>query len=266
MQSMLTDFPYIGPDWIRNTREEALLGVSMTGIFDNPLTYSLSESTEAMLHELRDYANEINNEYSRIFDVNRSAAITCVKPSGTVSSLVNCASGIHPRFAKHYIRRMAITTTDPISRILSDFMVPNEPYMYQKDQTVFEFPIAAPDNCITIGSLNVLDHLNTWKMYNTHWCEHKPSITVYVGDSEWPVVREWVRENYDWVSGIAFLPKDDSIYPQRPYEEITQARYQEMAAKFPKDIDWSLLKYYEKTDTTEAFSVLACTANGCDTI
>src|ERR1039458_7921728 len=271
LQSTLTDFKYINKKWKNNTEEERLLGVSLTGIMDHPILNASSFETgedsetntlELWLIALRKIAVETNQEFAKILGIEESAAITCVKPSGTVSQLVDSASGIHPRYSKYYIRRVRLAKTDP----LGDFMIKNgyqaEEDFYAKTNWVFSFPTKAPESSLTVKDVTAIDQLILWKEYQDHWCEHKPSITVYVGDEEWMKVGSWVYENIDSLSGVSFLPRDNGTYRQAPYEEITKEKYEEMVANNKVAIDWTLFK--ENEDNTTSTKELNCQAGVCE--
>lgn len=263
LQSTLTDFRFLNKKWKKNCEEERLLGVSLTGICDhktlnNPNNPRLRE----WLDQLREHAININKEVADILGIPASAAITCVKPSGTVSQLVDSASGIHPRYAQYYIRRVRASKNDP----LAAFMVSNgyqaEEDFYSKSNWVFSFPMKAPKGCVTRNDMTAIEQLELWKIYQDHWCEHKPSITVYVGDDEWMDVGAWVYKNITSLSGVSFLPRDNGTYRQAPYEEITEEQYKELAAKQNLDIVWT--EFMEETDTTEGAQNLACVAGVCE--
>jgi ribonucleoside-diphosphate reductase alpha chain len=264
LQATQTNFRYLSKRWKNNTEEEALLGVSMTGIMDHPVLNGSAgtELATEWLIALRLEAVKVNKEFAKILGINQSAAITCVKPSGTVSQLVDSASGIHPRYSKHYIRRVRGDKKDP----LADFMVSHgytaEDDFYGAARWVFGFPIKAPEGAIVTADVTAIQQLELWKVYQEHWCEHKPSITVYVGDDEWMEVGAWVYKNIDTLSGVSFLPRDTGSYRQAPYEEITEEKYKELAAAQRLDIDWT--QFREGTDNTESAKTLACVAGVCE--
>ena len=272
IQSTFTDFRYLGKRWKDNCEEERLLGVSLTGIMDNcilngSVDKSLIEHGEDptlanILQRLKDVAITTNKKWAKKLDINPSAAITCVKPSGTVSQLVGSSSGIHPRYAKHYIRRVRNDIKDPMSQVLIDEGVPYEIDSINPQQYVFSFPIMAGENAITIMDTSALDQLELWRVYNEYWCEHKPSVSIYVKEDEWLKVGAWVYEHFDEVSGISFFPHDDNSYQQAPYEEITQDVYREMEMAFPKEIDFDGITYDE--DTTTSSQELACSGGACE--
>ena len=261
IQSTFTKFPYLRKVWQRNTEEERLLGVSLTGIYDNMRMVTLGQDLDRLLGELREHARKVNNEYSEKFGIAKSAAITCVKPSGTVSQLVDSASGIHPRHSKFYIRRVRGDIKDPLSSFLINQGVPSESCVYKPTQTVvFSFPQKAPDG-LTREDVTPVSHLETWLEYQREWCEHKPSVTISVEEKDWPSVGAWVWDHFDEISGVSFLPYDGGTYRQAPYEECTEEQYNELKAKMPK-IDWSLFK--EQTDNVEGAQMLACVAGSCE--
>lgn len=263
LQSTLTDFKYLRKVWQRNTEEERLLGVSLTGILDN---IRLVKNTE-LQGQLRQLAININEEWAQLLKIPQSTAITCVKPSGTVSQLVNSASGIHPRYAKYYVRRVRGDNKDPMTTFMKGVGIPFEPEIHKpNDVTVFSFPQKAPRNAITRKDLTAVEHLEIWKRFQLHWCEHKPSITINVKESEWLQVQSWVWDNFDIVSGIAFLPEDDHIYQQAPYEEITKEQYDELSALMPNVIDWNELSQFEQVDMTTGVQDLACSGNMCELV
>lgn len=263
LQSTLTDFKYLRAIWKKNTDEERLLGVSMTGIMDNK---NLIYNTK-FLNKLRQEAIEVNKDFAEKLGINQSVAITCVKPSGTVSQLVDSASGIHPRWSKYYIRTVRCDNKDPITSLLKDQGIPNEPdVMNPNHVTVFSFPQKAPDNALTRADISAIDHLNVWKTFQDNWCEHKPSITVNIKEKEWLQVQSWVWDNFDQVSGIAFLPYDEYTYKQAPYQEITKDEYDTIMKTFPKEVDWSKLSEYEKEDTTSGLQDLACASGVCEIV
>lgn len=261
-QSCLTDFKYLRAIWRKNTEEERLLGVSLTGILDNrELTYG-----KISLENLRKVAIEVNKELSKKLGIPQSTAITCVKPSGTVSQLVDSASGIHPRWAPFYIRTVRGDNKDPVTKLLKDSGVPNDPDQTSPDHvTVFSFPQKAPKSSVTRHDISALDHLEIWKRFQDEYCEHKPSITVSVKESEWLDVQAWVWKHFDDVSGISFLPFSDHTYKQAPYQEITEEEYERLIKNLPV-VDWSRLKEYEQEDQTIGTQELACTGSVCEIV
>ena len=261
VQSTFTKFPYLRKLWQKNTEEERLLGVSMTGIFDNTSLCTTGPELNATLDELRVYARTVNAELAAKLGIPASTAITCVKPSGTVSQLVNSASGIHPRHAKHYIRRVRGDKKDPLSQFLISQGVPAEDCVYKPTQTtVFSFPQRAPAG-LTRDEVTPIQHLELWLAYQRHWCEHKPSVTISVEENDWPSVGAWVWEHFDEISGVSFLPYDGGTYRQAPYETCTEAEYEAMKAAMPT-INWDAFR--ELTDNVEGAQMLACTAGVCE--
>lgn len=263
LQSTLTDFKFLSKSWRVNCEEERLLGVSLTGICDHPLL-SDPRGLSTILEDLREYAVECNREFAGLLGIAPSAAITCVKPSGTVSQLCNTASGIHARYSDYYIRRVRQDDKDPLSNFLVEMGVPWERDVNNPHALVFSFPIKAPVNSITRNDKTAIEQLKLWEVYNDHWCEHKPSITVFYEDEEFLELINYVYSNFDKMSGVSFLPKDNHVYAQAPYEEITKEEYEELKAKMPKSIDWTKLKDYETGDNTTVQPELACTAGACE--
>lgn len=259
-QSTLTNFKYLRKIWQRNTEEERLLGVSMTGIMDNEIT----KDPDGILYDLRDHAKEVNAKYAALLDIPESAAITCVKPSGTVSQLVNSASGIHPRHSKFYIRRIRGDKKDPLTGFMQDQGFPWEDDAMNKHAVVFSFPMRSPEGALTRDEISAIEHLELWKRYQTDWCEHKPSATITVKESEWMAVGDWVYNNFDLISGVSFLPHSEHSYKQAPYEDCTEEEYMETMKNFPKEIDWSKLSSYEEEDTTVGSQEMACAAGFCE--
>tara|TARA_R110000851_G_scaffold118237_2_gene245531 strand:- start:7697 stop:9634 length:1938 start_codon:yes stop_codon:yes gene_type:complete len=269
LQSTLTDFKYLRKIWKTNTEEERLLGVSLTGIMDCPLLNGTQQSLSLpdMLEELKQVAVDTNREIAEAIGINMSVAITCVKPSGTVSQLVDSASGIHARHSPYYIRTVRADNKDPMTQFMIDQGIPNEPEKDNPlDTTVFSFPTVAPMGAVTRNDMTATEQLDLWLTYQTHWCEHKPSVTISVRDSEWMEVGAWVYKNFDDVSGISFLPYSDHIYPQAPYEEVDKAKCMEMVKRMPSRIDWSKLSDYEKEDGTSGGRELACSAGVCEVV
>jgi len=264
-QSTLTDFKYLRKIWKDNTEEERLLGVSLTGQFGNKF-FSGKENLkklEEALEGLRDHARETNKEEAGKIGIQESAAITCVKPSGTVSQLVGVSSGMHAWHSDYYIRTVRGDKKDPLSTFLKEVGIPVEDdFMKPNDTYVFSFPVKAPEGAITRDHLTAIDHLNTWLVYQRSWCEHKPSITVSVKEDEWMAVGAWVYEHFDEVSGISFLPHSDHSYKQAPYQEVTETEYLELLAKMPSSIRWEDLSFYETEDGTSGTQTLACTSDG----
>jgi len=260
MQSTLTDFPYLRDIWKTNTEQERLLGVSMTGILDNGLLRGSHNATtlRTVLEQLRDVARETNKEWAEILGIPESAAITCVKPEGTVSQLTQTSSGIHAGHAPYYIRRIRQDKKDPLTQFLIEQGVPNEDCVMKPDQTaVFSFPQHSPG--FTRKDINAIEHLNIWLAYQRYWCEHKPSVTISVKDHEWLEVGAWVYEHFDECTGISFLPDDGGTYRQAPYEDINKEQFNNMNMPV---IDWSI--FFEDRDNVEGAQTLACTAGGCE--
>ena len=266
LQATLTDFRYLRNIWKRNTEEEALLGVSLTGICDHYLLGKDSPDLEKWLTEMKDVAIKTNKEWADKLGINQSTAITCVKPSGTVSQLVDSASGIHPRFSKHYIRRVRSDKKDPLAQYMTAAGFPVEDDVMSKSSLVFSFPIKSPDSSTTVKQVGAMEQLKLWKKYQNYWCEHKPSITVYYTDDEFLQVSQWIWENFDTVSGISLLPVSDHVYQQAPYEDITAEKYEELLAAMPVDVNWDDLEHFEKEDTTTGSQELACTGGACEIV
>ena len=266
-QSTLTEFKYLSREWKRNCDEERLLGVSLTGIMDNPLTNGSKGKLDELLQELRDIAYETNKEWAEKLGIPQSAAITCVKPSGTVSQLVDSASGIHARHNPFYIRTVRADNKDPLCKLMQEMGFPNEPDVTKPDHTtVFSFPMKSPKDAVFRMDMSALEQLELWKIYAEHWCEHKPSVTISVKEDEWVEVASWVYENFDFISGISFLPFSEHVYRQAPYQDCTEVEYKEALKTMPKDVDWAELSKYESQDYTVASQELACTAGGCEVI
>lgn len=261
-QSTLTYFPYLSKEWQENCETERLLGVSLTGQWDNPL----ARKPETLV-ALKEEAIKVNEEYAKRFGVNQSTAITCVKPSGTLSQLVDCASGMHPRHSQYYIRRVRISTTDSLFKMLRDQGVPYHPEVGQTAEGastyVLEFPVKAPDGSIFRDDLSALDQLEHWKDVKLNYTEHNPSVTISVGEDEWLKVGNWVYENWEIIGGLSFLPRDNHVYQLAPYEAIDKETYESMATRF-KDIDYSKIMTYEKRDETEQKKELACAGGLCE--
>lgn len=266
-QSRFTNFKYLRKIWKDNTEEERLLGVSLTGIMDNPLTNGNANDLSALLEDLKQCAVDTNKEYAEKFGIPQSTAITCVKPSGTVSQLVDSASGIHPRHAPYYIRRVRGNNYDPLTQFMKDQGIPNEPCVYSGDTTtVFSFPVKAPEGAICTKDVSALDQLKIWETYQDHYCEHKPSITVNVKADEWFEVGAYVYEKFDKMSGVSFLPYDEHTYQQAPYEEIGKSDYKMLLELMPKSIDWAKLAEYEGQDFTKGSQTLACSGESCELV
>ena len=261
IQSTFTKFPYLRKIWQRNTEDERLLGVSLTGIYDNPLLTTQGEKLNDLLTELREESRRANEEFATLLGIPKSAAITCVKPSGTVSQLVDSASGIHPRHAKYYIRRVRGDKKDPLTQFLIQQGIPNEACVYKPDQTVvFSFPQRAPDG-ITRSDVTPISHLELWLTYQRHWCEHKPSVTISVEEKDWPSVGAWTWDNFNEISGVSYLPHDGGTYRQAPYEECDEQTFNNLKSSIPR-INWEDFK--ETTDNVEGTQQLACSAGVCE--
>jgi len=270
LQSTLSDFRYLTKQWKDNTEEERLLGVSLTGIMDNFILSGCAFNDavlKSMLINLKDHAIETNKKWAELLGVNQSTAITCVKPSGTVSQLVDSASGIHPRYSPYYLRTVRADKKDPLCDMMIDkgFHAEDD-VMKPNDTKVIYFPMKSPVESVMRDAKSAIEQLEIWKMYQLHWCEHKPSITVYVKEEEWLQVGAWVYENFDVMSGVSFLPHSDHSYKQAPYQEVDKKTYQEWLAKTPRNINWMDLTNYEKEDTTTSSKELACTAGGCEIV
>jgi ribonucleoside-diphosphate reductase alpha chain len=264
-QSTLTDFKYLRKIWKDNTEEERLLGVSLTGQFGNKF-FSGKENLDKLqtvLENLRSAARDVNASEAQRIGIQESAAITCVKPSGTVSQLVGVSSGMHPWHSQYYIRTVRGDKKDPLSTFLKEVGIPVEDdFMKPNDTYVFSFPVKAPEGAILRNDLTAIEHLNTWLVYQRAWCEHKPSITVSVKEDEWMEVGAWVYKHFDEVSGISFLPHSDHSYKQAPYQEVTETEYLELLSKMPSSIRWEDLSFYETEDGTSGTQTLACTSDG----
>lgn len=261
IQSTFTKFPYLRKVWSKNTEEERLLGVSLTGIFDNTLMTTQGDKLNGILNELRDVARATNKIWAEKLGIPESTSITCVKPSGTVSQLVDSASGIHPRHSKYYIRRVRGDKKDPLTTFLVEQGVPSEDCVYKPTQTtVFSFPQKAPDG-LTRSDVTPISHLELWLTYQREWCEHKPSVTISVEEKDWPSVGAWTWDNFDQISGVSYLPYDGGTYRQAPYEECTEEEYNTLKASMPV-IDWE--KFQEVTDNVEGAQMLACVSGVCE--
>jgi len=266
-QSTLTDFKYLRKVWKDNTEEERLLGVSLTGIMDNELLNGGSDDLDYILTQLKETAIEVNKDYAERIGIPQSTAITCVKPSGTVSQLVDSASGIHARHSNYYVRTVRGDNKDPLTEFMIASGIPSEPdVMKPESTTVFSFPMKSPEGAITRNEMSALEQLELWLQYQRHWCEHKPSVTITVREEEWMEVGAWVYKHFDEVSGISFLPHSDHSYAQAPYQDITEKEYQKLQKQMPSTIDWSLLQNYEKEDTTTGSKELACSAGVCEVV
>jgi len=266
VQSTFTSLPYLRKIWQKNTEEERLLGVSLTGIMDNMLLSKTVDSPR-WLAEMKQVAIDTNAKYAEKFGIPVAAAITCVKPSGTVSQLVDSASGIHARHSDYYIRTVRGDNKDPLTQFMKDSGIPSEPCVMKPDSTtVFSFPMQSPMSAITRNDMTALEQLELWKTYALAWCEHKPSVTITVRDEEWMAVGAWVYENFDICSGISFLPHSDHTYAQAPYQEIDKETYENLKKQMPSKIDWTALSLYEKEDSTNGSQTLACTSGACEIV
>ena len=263
-QSTLTNFRYLRSDWRKNQEEERLLGVSMTGIMDHPILSKPTEETVKWLTELREHAINVNKEWAERLGIPVSAAITTVKPSGTVSQLVGCSSGIHPAYSQYYIRTVRMDNKDPLTVFFKGAGVPNEPDVTKpSDITIFSFPQKGTESGVTRNETNAIDQLKLYSVYQKNWTEHNPSITVYYKDDEFLNIGAWIYNNFSDVSGVSLLPHSDHVYKQAPYQEITKEEYDSFVASFPV-IDWGNLK--EEEDTTTGTQELSCTAGACEIV
>lgn len=267
IQSSFTKFPYLRKVWQNNTEEERLLGVSLTGIMDNPLMTSKNKGLEKTLEHLRSVAVATNHEWAERLGIPASAAITCVKPSGTVSQLVDSASGIHARHSPYYIRTVRGDNKDPLTKFMMDQGIPSEPCVFKGDTTtVFSFPQKSPAAAVTRNDMTAIEQLETWLTYQRHWCEHKPSVTISVRDSEWLEVGAFVYKHFDEMSGVSFLPHSDHTYQQAPYQDCNKEQYEELLSTMPKSIDWTKLSEYEHEDNTVAMQTMACSGDACEIV
>ena len=265
-QSTLTNFKYVSNVWKKNCSEERLLGVSLTGIMDNPLTNGKQKGLDKLLEELKEVAVETNKIWAKKLGIPRSVAITCVKPSGTVSQLTDAASGIHARHNPYYVRTVRGDKKDPLTKMMTDAGFPVEDDVMNPSHTaVFSFPMKVDKHSVFRTDMNAIEQLELWLTYQKHWCEHKPSVTISVKEHEWLEVGAWVYENFDWMSGVSFLPFSEHSYKQAPYQDCDNNQYKELLNKMPKNVDWSMLGEYEKTDMTIGSQELACSAaGGCE--
>jgi ribonucleoside-triphosphate reductase len=263
-QSTMTNFPYLRKIWQTNTEDERLLGVSMTGILDNPLLNSANDiGLPKRLEDLRDVAISTNAEFAADLGIPVSAAITCVKPEGTVSQLTGTASGIHPQHSQFFIRRVRSDNKDPLTTFLKNSGFPSEPCVMKPDSTtVFSFPMKVEEGAVLREDLTAIEHLRLWLIFQRHWCEHKPSVTISVNENEWPAVGAWTWEHFDEVTGVSFLPMDGGTYRQAPYESIDEATYHKLLVEMPSSIDWEAMS--ENTDNVEGAQMLSCTAGACE--
>jgi len=267
IQSTYTKFPYLRKIWTTNTEEERLLGVSLTGLMDNPLMTSKNKGLEKTLEHLREVAVRTNTTWADRLGIPASAAIGAIKPSGTVSQLVDSASGIHARHARHYIRTVRGDNKDPLTQMMKDQGIPNAPCVMKPDSTtVFSFPMKSPDKAVTRNDMTAIEQLEMWLTYQRHWCEHKPSVTCTVKPDEWMEVGAFVYKHFDEMSGVSFLPHSDHTYQQAPYQDCTKDDYKKLSAIMPKSIDWSKLNEYEQEDNTVGMQTMACSGNSCEIV
>ncbi len=267
IQSTYTKFPYLRKMWADNTEEERLLGVSLTGIMDNPIMTSTNVALDKTLRKLRETAIETNIEWAGLLGIPVSTAISCVKPSGTVSQLVDSASGIHARHNNYYIRTVRGDNKDPLTQFMIDQGIPSSPCVMKPDQTtVFSFPMKSPDGAVTRNDTTAIEQLETWLIYQRHWCEHKPSVTISVKDSEWVEVGAFVYKHFDEMSGVSFLPHSDHTYQQAPYQDCGKSEYKELLSLMPKAIDWASLSDYEQEDNTSGSQTMACSGDSCEIV
>ena len=264
-QSTLTNFKYVSKDWKKNCVEERLLGVSLTGIMDNKWTAGKLNGLDVLLKNLKQMSVDTNKEWSKKLKINQSAAITCVKPSGTVSQLVDSASGIHARHNPYYIRTVRGDKKDPLTKMMVEQGFPAEDdVMKPNDTTVFSFPIKCSPDAVFRQDLTAIEQLELWKTYQVHWCEHKPSVTISVKEEEWIDVGAWVYKNFDLMSGVSFLPYSEHTYKQAPYQDCNEKEYKDLLNKMPTSVDWNKLSEYEKSDMTVGSQELACSAGSCE--
>ena len=267
IQATFVKFPYLRKMWTTNTSKERLLGVSLTGIMDNPLLTLSNKKLAETLEHLKQVAVDTNKLWAERLGIPQSAAITCVKPSGTVSQLVSCASGIHARHSPYYIRTVRGDNKDPLTQFMQDQGIPSEPEMQKPDKTtVFSFPVKSPEGSVCTKDMTAIEQLDMWLMYQRHWCEHKPSVTINVKTDEWLDVGAYVYKNFDEMSGVSFLPFSEHIYQQAPYTDVEKETYDELLAKMPKRIDWSKLSEYELEDHTSGMSTMACSGDSCEIV
>ena len=267
IQSTYTKFPYLRNIWKKNTEEERLLGVSLTGIMDNPMMTTKNSGLEKTLDHLKSISITTNAKWAKLLDIPVAAAITCVKPSGTVSQLVDSSSGIHARHSAYYIRTVRGDNKDPLTQFMKDQKVPSQPDVMKPDQTtVFSFPVKAPDAAVVTADMSAIDQLEMWLAYQRHWCEHKPSVTINVKKNEWFEVGAFVYKYFDEMSGVSFLPYNEHTYQQAPYQEIGKHDYKTLLSCMPETIDWTKLASYESEDNTVAMQTMACTGDVCEIV
>jgi hypothetical protein len=269
VQSTFTDFKFVSKEWQQNCEEERLLGVSLTGLRDHPVLGTVSDEARSWLRAMKYEAVLTAEAWADILGINMPAAITCVKPSGTVSQLVDSASGLHPRYSRWYIRRIRVDAVDPLAQFLIQKGVPVHPEvgedMHSANTLVFEFPVQAPASAVFRDQEDAIEQLEYWKMLQEEYCEHKPSCTIYVKDAEWLAVGAWVQQNWDSISGISFLPYDGGVYKLAPYQECTEAEYLELKAQMP-ELDFKELAEFEAEDSTKGSKEYACTGGSCELI
>lgn len=267
VQSTLTKFGFLSRDWKKNTEEERLLGVSLTGLRDHGVLGHTSNEAKNWLSQMKQAAIDTAEEWAKALEIPTPAAVTCVKPSGTVSQLCNTASGLHPRYASHYVRRVRVTVSDPMCKFLMEAGVPHQPEVGQSRDSattyVFEFPIKSPSDAVFRDEVGALEQLEYWKMLQDNWCEHKPSCTIYVRQNEWVAVGNWVYDHWNYVSGISFLPYDGGIYQLAPYEEVSEEAYEDLVSKMPA-LDFSGLEAFERGDLTDGAREFACVGGACE--
>ena len=267
IQSTYTKFPYLRKVWEKNTAEERLLGVSLTGIMDNTLMTLANNGLDKTLEHLKNVAIATNAEWAERLGIPVSTAITCVKPSGTVSQLVDSSSGIHARHSPYYIRTVRGDNKDPLTQFMMDQGIPSEPEASKPDKTtVFSFPVKSPEGAVCTSDMTALHQLEMWLMYQRHWCEHKPSVTINVKKDEWFEVGAFVYENFDEMSGVSFLPFNDHVYQQPPYQDCSKETYEAILSTMPASINWAELSDYEMEDTTVSMSTMACTGDSCEIV
>jgi ribonucleoside-diphosphate reductase alpha chain len=267
IQATYTKFPYLRKIWQRNTEEERLLGVSLTGIMDNPLMTTKNKALDKTLKHLKSVAVATNAEWAEKLGIPVAAAITCVKPSGTVSQLVDSASGIHARHSPYYIRTVRGDNKDPMTQFMIDQGIPNEPEAFKPDQTtVFSFPMKAPERAVCTADLTAIEQLEMWLAYQRAWCEHKPSVTINVKADEWFEVGAFVYKHFDEMSGVSFLPFSEHTYQQAPYQDIGKSEYNQMLKFMPTSIDWEKLNEYEQEDNTAGSQTFACSGDVCEIV
>ena len=266
-QASLTHFPYLSSEFKKNCQEEALLGVSLTGILDNEMLRANNKNTEEVLTKLRKISIDVNKDWAKKIGINPAAAITCVKPSGTVSQLTDSASGIHPRHSQYYVRTVRADRKDPLCQMMMDMKFPHEPCVMKPDTTmVFSFPVRSPGS-ITRNDITAIEHLEIWLTFQRHWCEHKPSITITVKENEWMEVGAWVYRHFDEISGISFLPHSDHSYRQAPYQECSLEDCSALEQVLPNSVEWSkTLVSYEKEDSTSGTQTFACSGDKCEIV